>query len=356
MLCVFHSSLFSFTVYFHYLLSLFQVLISHKSGGHVMNPLRTIFLALSRTPPALMITLIVGIAATVSLVVVNEEANRNKNLDLTISDMQRKASAKTKVVYILKDIPEGSQITSDALEEKDVELSRAPMDSVASSAMAIGRTAKFGMQAGQIVSTHDLAPQGVQLGFESRLKAGQRAVTFAVDSNSGVAGFINPDSHVDIMGMAGAGADTKVAPILSDIEVIAVGQMYEKQGRGSGAVPASSVTVAVSPEDTQKLIKAVAASKLYLALRNANDHTPVTTVDVTALFPVKADTSLTTTASRGIDLPSPPPLPVISLPDGNSQSTTGFPQMSSATPLPPPLHEIEIWTGSKKDVISVPRG
>jgi pilus assembly protein CpaB len=304
-----------------------------------------------------MITLIVGIAAIVSLVVVNEEANRNKSLDLTISDMQRKASAKTKVVYAIKDIPEGNPIIADALEEKDVELSRAPMDSVASAPMAIGRIAKFGLQSGQIISTHDLAPQGVQLGFEARLKAGQRAVTFAVDSNSGVAGFINPDSHVDIMGMAGAGADTKVAPILSDIEVIAVGQMYEKVGRGTGATPASSVTVAVSPEDTQKLIKAVAASKLYLALRNASDHTPVTTVDVTSLFPVKADSSLTTTASRGGELPAPPPLPVIAPPDGNSsQSISGYPQINGTTPLPPPLHEIEIWTGSKKDVISVPKG
>ena len=170
-----------------------------------MNPLRSVFLALSRTPPALMLTLIIGIAAVVSLFVVNEENNRNKNLDLTISDMRSKANAKSKVVYIVKDIPEGSTIPADALEEKEIEMSRAPMDSVASSSMAAGRVAKFGMQAGQIVSTHDLAPQGVQLGFESRLKAGERAVTFAVDANSGVAGFINPDSHVDIMGIGWLG-------------------------------------------------------------------------------------------------------------------------------------------------------
>ncbi len=320
-----------------------------------MNPLRTVFLALSRTPPALMITMIVGIAVLVTMIVLNEEDNRRRSLDLTISDIQRKASSKTKVVYAIKDIPEGNPIPADSVEEKEIELSRAPMDSVANSAMAIGRTAKFGLQTGQIVSTHDLAPQGVQLGFDARLRAGQRAVTFAVDSNSGVAGFISPDSHVDIMSMVGSGADTKVAPILSDVEVIAVGQMYEKQARNAGATPASSVTVAVTPDDTQKLIKAVAASKLYLALRNANDHSPVTTVDVTALFPVKADSGLTTTASRESDLPRPPELPVIAPPDGNSR-LPGFPQINGTAPLPPPLHEIEIWTGSKKDVIAVPKG
>jgi pilus assembly protein CpaB len=320
-----------------------------------MNPLRSVFLALSRTPPALMLTLIIGIATVVSLLVVNEENNRARNLNLTLADIHSRANARAKVVYAVKDVPEGSIIPAEALEEKEIELSRAPQDSVASTAMAAGRIAKFGMQAGQIVSTHDLAPQGVQLGFESRLKAGERAVTFAVDSNSGVAGFINPDSHVDIMGMVGSGADTKVAPILSDVEVIAVGQMYEKQTRGAAPMPASSVTVAVNPQDTQKLIKAVAASKLYLALRNASDHAPVTTVDVTALFPVKASNPLTASAGEGgvspLTLPIPPS-PDLPTP---AQMSTGMPQLNNTTPPPPPLHEIEIWTGSKKDVVTVPR-
>jgi len=319
-----------------------------------MNPLRTILLSLSRIPPALMLTIIVGVAGLVAIVITNEEAARNRNLDLTMNDIKAKQNAKTKVVYLIKDIQENATIPADALEEKDIEMGRAPMDSVATSAMAIGRLAKFPLQSGQILSTHDLAPQGVQIGFDARLKAGLRAVTFAVDSNSGVAGFISPDSHVDIMGMVGSGADTKVGPILSDVEVIAVGQLFEKQSRNTGATPASSVTVAVSPEDTQKLIKAVAASKLYLALRNASDHNPVATVDVTALFPVKVDSALTTTASRATDLPSPPPLPTIDMP-GTATQTPGFPQMNS-TPIPPPLHEIEIWTGSKKDVVSVPKG
>ncbi len=55
-----------------------------------------------------------------------------------------------------------------------------------------------------------------------------RALTFGVDNNSGVAGFVNPDSRVDIIAMVGTGADTKAAPILSDVEVIAVGQLYQK--------------------------------------------------------------------------------------------------------------------------------
>ena len=323
-----------------------------------MNPLRNAFLALSRTPPALLLSLIIGVAGVVSLTVVNDENNRNKNLDLTIADMKHKADARTKIVYVTADVPEGATIPSDKLEEKEIELSRAPVDAVTGQAMAAGRIAKFGLQAGQVVSSHDLAPLGVQLGFESHLKAGQRAVTFAVDANSGVGGFINPDSHVDIMGMVGSGQDTKVAPILSDVEIVAVGQMFEKQQHGSGATPASSVTVAINPSDTQKLITAIAASKLYLALRNASDHTPVTTVDVTALFPIKAAGGTNLGEISSNTLPSPMQTPLPTLPPGTEPTflnNSGGPSMPVVAPVPPPLHEIEIWTGGKKDVISVPR-
>ncbi len=111
-----------------------------------------------------------------------------------------------------------------------------------------------------------------------------RAVTFGVDNNSGVAGFVTPDSHVDVIAMVGAGADTKASAILSDVEIIAVGQLYQKSPGQSAAMPSSSVTVCVSPEDANKLIKAISASKLYLTLRNDKDHTPVATVDVTSMF------------------------------------------------------------------------
>jgi len=204
---------------------------------------------------------------------------------------------------------------------------------------------------GQILSTHDLAPQGISLSFESHVKQGMRAVTFAVDANSGVAGFIAPDSHVDILGMAGNGADTRVAPILSDVQVVAVGQMFERQAKNQ-ANPAGSVTVAVSPEDTQKLIKALSASKLYLSLRNGSDHAPVATVDVTALYPrpIKAS-SATSGGESAISNLAPPPLPDFT---GGPIASASF-NSNNGQPVPPPLHEIEMWTGSKKDVVSVPK-
>lgn len=315
-----------------------------------LNPLRTLFLMLSRTPPAIMLLLIIGVAVLVTVTVTSSESVRDKAFNDTLKDLERKNNAKTKVVYVIKDIADGQVITSEALEEKEIELTRTPQDAVTNSTIAIGRTVKYGVSTGQILSTHDLAPQGISLSFESHVKEGMRAVTFAVDANSGVAGFIAPDSHVDILGMAGSGADTRVAPILSDVQVVAVGQMFERQAKNQ-ANPAGSVTVAVSPEDTQKLIKALSASKLYLSLRNGRDHTPVATVDVTALYPRPAKpVSATNSGEQALSNLIPPPLP-----DFNAGPIASASFNSSTQPVPPPLHEIEMWTGSKKDVVSVPK-
>jgi len=316
-----------------------------------MNPLRALFLSLSRMPPAVMLLIIIGLAVVVTMMVTGKVSEQETQFKQKQTELESKMNAKGKVVYTIKDIPEGQTIPTEALEEREIEQSKIPQDAITSSSLAAGRVAKYGISSGQIVSQHDLAPQGISLGFESRLKEGMRAVTFAVDNNSGVAGFVTPESHVDIVAMVGSGAETKAQPILSDVEVIAVGQMYQKTPGQATAVPASSVTVAVTPEDAQKLIKAVVAGKLYLTLRNDKDHTPVATVDVTSLFAKPA-----TPKSELAALPPPSALPPPPLP-GAPDAGPGGPgsALPAAPPPPPPLHEIEIWSGSKKDVLSVPK-
>jgi len=317
-----------------------------------MNPLRALFLSLSRMPPAVMLVIIIGLAVLVTIMVTGKVNEQETAFKAKQTELEAKMSQKGKVVYTVKDIPEGQTIPTEALEEREIEQSKIPQDALTSASLAAGRVAKYGISSGQIVSQHDLAPQGISLGFEARLKEGMRAITFAVDNNSGVAGFVSPESHVDIIAMVGAGADTKAQPILSDVEVIAVGQMFQKQPGTTTAVPASSVTVAVTPEDAQKLIKAVVAGKLYLTLRNDKDHTPVATVDVTSLFGKPSAPKNELAALPPPSALPPPPLP--GAPDGGPMGGPGA-ALPAAPPPPPPLHEIEIWSGSKKDVLSVPK-
>jgi pilus assembly protein CpaB len=300
-------------------------------------------------PPAAMLLIIIVLAVAVTMMVTGNLSESKKSYELAKQELEQKATAKGKVVYTVKDIPEGQPIPSDALEEREIEQNKIPQDAIIQASQGAGRIAKYGIATGQIVSQHDLAPQGITLGFESKLKDGMRAITFGVDNNSGVAGFLFPESHVDIIAMVGSGADTKAQAILSDVEVIAVGQNYQRSPGQTTSVPASSVTVQVSPEDANKLIKAVTAGKLYLTLRNEKDHSPVPTVDITAMYSHGPSGK-----SELAALPPPTALPPPPLPGAPDMG--GLPgAMPSAPPPPPPLHEIEIWSGSKKDVLSVPK-
>lgn len=65
------------------------------------------------------------------------------------------------VVYAIQDIPEGYEIKTDALEEREMPVSKIPMDAVTSASLADGRNAKYGIASGQIISMHDLAPHSV---------------------------------------------------------------------------------------------------------------------------------------------------------------------------------------------------
>jgi len=313
-----------------------------------MNPLRAIFLRISRTPPAVLLILIIGMAVLVAMGVQDTLNKKEQALQNEHAAITARLNAKSTVVYAIKDIAEGEKIPSEMLEERNVPADKQPQDALTSSTLAAGRIAKYGISAGQIVSQHDLAPQSMETGFDTRLREGMRAVTFAVDNNSGVAGFVMPQSRVDILSMVGSGSETKAAPILSDIQVIAVGQTFQKAPNGT-AIPSSSITVAVTPEQTQKLIKAVCASKLYLALRNDKDHTPLATVDVNSLFgkPVNSQSNMLTMIPPP-DLPKPPQFGDIapSVIQNNSLPIANAPA--------PPLHEIEAWSGGKKDIITIP--
>jgi pilus assembly protein CpaB len=317
-----------------------------------MNPFRSLFLSLSRMPPILMLFIILGLAVVVTMYVMGIVNQSQEQLQRERAIQEQKAKATVKVVYATKNIEEGEIIPQEALEERDVEAAKAPVDAFNSVNAVVGQQAAYPVPAGTIVSNHAIKPMAVQTGFEGKIKEGMRALTFGVDTNSGVAGFIAPGSHVDVVAITGSGADTKAAPVMSDVEVIAVGTTYQKAPGSTTANPAGSVTVAVTPEDAIKMIRSVTAAKLYLTLRNDKDHTPIAVVDVKDLFPKHTAAPDATVAS--LPAPALPPPPVPSAP--GAPDAGGAAPAANAPPPPPPMHEIEMWSGSKKEVLSVPQG
>jgi pilus assembly protein CpaB len=291
---------------------------------------------LARISPIYAFGIILTMAAGVTMYLSSEMARHNPPRTQVAAEP---AKQKVAVLFAARDLQEGAIINADDVAVRQIEMDRAPVDVLNDSDGAIGRTLKFPVAAGTLISNRDLTPLGIASNtFQAKLRSGERAITLAVDSTTGVAGFIAPDSHVDVMVQVGSGADTKVRPILSDARVVASGTIYQKSATGGNAVPASTVTVAVEPGEAAKLISAMAAGRIYLTLRSDRDHTPIAVSDINSLFP-KAKPAIIAEAQ----LPPLPPPP---------QSAQAMPPEE---PTANPMHEVELFAGSRKDVVTTAR-
>jgi pilus assembly protein CpaB len=142
--------------------------------------------------------------------------------------------------------------------------------------------------------------------FAQEIEQGVRAVTIPVDEISSISGMLRAGDRIDFMyvvdkGAAAAGGEPSVVvPLLQDVEVRATGQITSEQfaalrRRPDVAADAdpyaqqrySTVTVAIQPQDAQKLILAQRLGKIVAALRNPEDratmHTGVDAVDLDAV-------------------------------------------------------------------------
>jgi len=117
-----------------------------------MNPLRALFLSLSRMPPAVMLLIIIGLAVVVTMMVTGKVSEQEKTFQSKQAELEQKMNAKGKVVYTIKDIPEGQTIPTEALEEREIEQSKIPQDAITSASLAAGRVAKYVFR--QVKSCH----------------------------------------------------------------------------------------------------------------------------------------------------------------------------------------------------------
>jgi pilus assembly protein CpaB len=108
------------------------------------------------------------------------------------------------------------------------------------------------------------------------LAPGTRAVAVKVNEVIGVSGFIAPNDRVDVIANiekpGTEGLDKNVAKVvLQDKRVLSVAQTIEKTKDGKPKV-ASSITLELTPDETEKLSFATTKGQVVLALRGANDR------------------------------------------------------------------------------------
>ncbi len=193
--------------------------------------------------------------------------------------------APTQVMVAAADIPAGAFVRSGS----DLTFADWPKDNISDTMITNqqGKTTDFeGAVARRAISkgepiTRNLLVRSNEGGFMSAvLDPGKRAVSIAVDSTTGNAGFIFPGDHVDLILTHSVTNGNEPAvraseTFIEDARVLAVDQMLNNPD--NKAVLAKTVTLEVTPKQAEEINVAKDLGKISLSLRSLAVHTqPVT--------------------------------------------------------------------------------
>ena len=207
---------------------------------------------------------------------------------------------------------------ADTVTSQHIKLVNWPKASVQPGALrtaaeAEGRVVRSSIVAGEPLIEGKLAPQLAGRGgiMPMLIPEGQRGVTIRVDDAMRESGFVLPNSRVDVLvSMAKGGSSEKIAKvILQDVTVLAAGQTVEM--KDNKPVTNTTVTLALTPQQVERLAVAQSEGRLMLAQRNLRDTQFVRTPGATPssllsdIAPAPNPEAKPTVLARSAPLPLP---------------------------------------------------
>src|SRR5690348_13148307 len=181
------------------------------------------------------------------------------------------------VITAALDIPLGTKIEQRHLSMIDTTSGKAPSGSFHEYTDVIGKVTSSSVLAGEILLAPRLADSGAGSALAAVVATNMRAVTVRVDDVVGVAGFLLPGNHVDVIETErdNQGNKVKAQTILSNVKVLAVDQTAASDS--SQPLVVRAVTLEVTPADAEILLKGKTAGSIQLALRNPLDESDTRT-------------------------------------------------------------------------------
>ena len=140
----------------------------------------------------------------------------------------------------------------------------------------VGRVALYPLLAGQPILDRQLAAPGTGSGLTVKIPDGMRALSLRTDEIVGVAGFLLPGTHVDVLVTLRTTNTPEpiTTTVLQDVEILAAGQKTAPDPEGK-ATTATVVTLLVKPEDAERVVLASSQGSVHFVLRNGDDRQSV---------------------------------------------------------------------------------
>lgn len=175
----------------------------------------------------------------------------------------------TRIVVTTKDLPIGASLNKDNLALAEWPRAGVPKGAFSDISQLENRVAVTKLAAGEPVLALELAAPGSAAGLVALIPPGMRAMAVRVDEVSGVAGFVLPNSYVDVIGVdnvPGHKNKKEAKTILKRIKVLAIAQ--ETFTEGGKAKVVKTVTLEVKPRQAEKLALQTHQGPIHLILRN----------------------------------------------------------------------------------------
>lgn len=190
------------------------------------------------------------------------------------NELNQEASIKDSMEHVIVasvKIPYGLKI--DETHVKIIEVTKGTSPSGAFSEMesVVGTVARTDIYSGEvIIKDRVVAHGGGGSTLAAMISPNKRAITVRVNDVVGVAGFLLPGNHVDIISTKKKGKKVVSNTILKNIKVLAVDQTASTDK--NEPIVVRSVTMEMSPGETEEVTAATKLGSLQLTLRNPTEE------------------------------------------------------------------------------------
>lgn len=187
------------------------------------------------------------------------------------------------LVVAAVNLPAYSRIQEKYLKVVQVPAEKLPKGAVTAKSLALYRVVKSTIMAEQPVMEESLYSVGELPTLAERLPPGHRAVTLSISGDAALNGMIQPESHVDITltfkGDSPEAQGMATMTLMRKVLVLATSATRFPRSEDR-PIKVQDITVAVTPEDANRLVLAQKYGTLSAALcGNQDDGTPLASAD-----------------------------------------------------------------------------
>lgn len=229
------------------------------------------------------------------------------------------------VVVAATDLQLGAELREDDVRVIEWPSAAVPAGAIGDKKEVIGRGLITPVIQNEPILPLKLASKEAGAGLPPVIPPGLRAVSVRVNEVIGVAGYVVPGTHVDVLttinpsssGPQQGQMTSKV--ILTDVQVLAAGTKIETTEKDK-PMPVSVVTLLVNPDEAERLTLAATEGKIQLALRNPLDRSAPATRGVRPAVLLGTEPVVRQVVSRRVAIPQTQTVAVVP-PDGPPTAT-----------------------------------